>query len=145
MKTLILTLSEREVARFIVDHLIDEPQHAPNNEHLTQLLKDDRTYLVAALQGDLVMGYALAYRFPSLYRADHLAYLYDIGVEEEFRKQGVGKRMINTLLPQLKLDGVSELWLGTGTDNQAGQALFGATGAIRTDETFYDYTYHLNS
>lgn len=143
MKAFIVTSTELEIARFIVDHLIDEPQHAPGDDHLHQLLQDQRTYLLAAQVGEEVVGYALAYRFPSLYRPDHLAYLYDIGVEEAYRKQGAGKLMINVLLPQLKADGVSELWLGTGTKNQAGQALFQATGAIKTDETFFDFTYHL--
>jgi ribosomal protein S18 acetylase RimI-like enzyme len=56
-----------------------------------------------------VVGYALAYRFPSLYSADNLAYLYDIEVLPSQRKKGVGHKLIENILANLKADGVTEL------------------------------------
>ncbi len=50
---------------------------------------------------------------------------------------------MQTLLAHLKKDNVSELWLGTATDNKEGQALFTATGGVKSDETFNDFTYEL--
>jgi hypothetical protein len=51
--------------------------------------------------------------------------------------------LIETLLTILKTDNVSELWLGTATNNFAGQALFTKTGGIQSDETFNDFIYEL--
>jgi ribosomal protein S18 acetylase RimI-like enzyme len=59
------------------------------------------------------------------------------------RRKGAGRLLINTLLTHLKSDGVTELWLGTATDNVGGQALFSSTGGIKSEETFYDFTYEL--
>ena len=106
-------------------------------------MNDDRTYLFAALSSDTVTGYALAYRFPSLYASEYLAYLYDIEVALKNRRQGIGRLLVDTLLAHLKLDGVKEVWLGTAVDNVEGQALFHATGALKSGETFNDYTYYL--
>ena len=47
------------------------------------------------------------------------------------------------LLRQLEDDDVGELWLGTATDNPAGQALFTSTGACKSGETFNDFIYEL--
>jgi ribosomal protein S18 acetylase RimI-like enzyme len=111
--------------------------------HLENLIADDRSYLFVAIVNDNVVGYALAYRFPSLYSADNLAYLYDIEVLPSQRKKGVGHKLIENILANLKADGVTELWLGTATDNTTAQAFLKATGAERSEERFFDYTYSL--
>ncbi|MFN8394708.1 MAG: GNAT family N-acetyltransferase [Bacteroidia bacterium] len=134
---------DREVLNTIVTQLIDDVVERADWGHLDKMLADDRTYLFAALWDAKPIGYALAYRFPSLYEPAYMAYLYDIGVEEEYRRLGAGRGLMDHLRQALKADGVTELWLGTGTDNVEGQALFSATGGIRSDETFNDFTYFL--
>lgn len=135
--------SELEIVRFIVENLIESIQSRPTEQRMQKLLMDNSTYLFAALLDDHVIGYALAYKFPSLYVAGYLAYLYDIEVLESFRRKGAGRLLIETVLSQLKIEGVNELWLGTATDNVEAQALFGSTGGIKSGETFNDFTYLL--
>jgi predicted acetyltransferase len=71
--------------------------------------------------------------------------LYGNEVFEIHRRKGAGRLLIKTMLEYLKYDGLSELWLGTATDNADGQALFSATGGIKSSETFNDFTYELLS
>ncbi len=127
----------------IFENFIDNSPEKLSEKHLKIFLTDDRTYLLAALQDNKVIGYALAYKFPSLYESNYLAYLYDIEVLETHRRKGAGRLLIKTLLELLKADGVSELWLGTATDNTEGQALFNSTGGIKSGETFNDFIYEL--
>lgn len=121
----------------------DKRTALPSSAHVEILLTDDRTYLFAAIQKNAVLGYTLAYRFPSLYAPEYLAYLYDIEVTLDYRRQGIGRLLVETVLVHLKADGVTEVWLGTAVDNVEGQALFQATGALKSGETFNDYTYYL--
>ncbi|HZX73938.1 MAG TPA: GNAT family N-acetyltransferase [Cyclobacteriaceae bacterium] len=126
--------------------LISDPGHQNKQvslAHLEKLVSDDRSYLMVAINDGIIAGYALAYRFPSLSGAENLAYLYDIEVLHMHRRKGVGRLLIDALLANLKTDRVSELWLGTATDNTAAQALFSNTGAEKSDEVFNDYTYNL--
>jgi ribosomal protein S18 acetylase RimI-like enzyme len=115
----------------------------PTIAHLETLLDDDRSYLLAVVIDTKVVGYSLAYRFPSLYAIGNMAYLYDIDVVPEQRRKGIGRLLIETMISFLKQDDVVELWLGTAVDNSPAQRLFTATGAIKSGETFYDYTYDL--
>ncbi|MEJ7683602.1 MAG: GNAT family N-acetyltransferase [Segetibacter sp.] len=57
---------------------------------MEELLDDDRSYLIAAISDGIVYGYTLAYRFPSLYASEYLAYLYDIEVSLKYRRKGIG-------------------------------------------------------
>jgi len=100
-------------------------------------------YIYIAESENELLGYVYAFRFPSLYSDDFLAYLYDIEVKKEFRQKGVGKKLVTELKRELKKDGVSELWLGTATDNISGQALFSKTGGVKSDETFNDFTFDI--
>lgn len=137
---------DTRVINDILTHHIDDfnkQDERPSASHLEKLLDDDRSYLFAALSGNTVAGYALAYRFPSLYASEYLAYLYDIEVAPAFRRQGIGRRLVEMVLAHLQTDGVKEVWLGTAVDNVEGQALFRATGAVKSAETFNDYTYYL--
>lgn len=127
----------------IYERFIANFDEKPKKKHLKKLLKDKRSYLLAALFDDKIIGYALAYRFPSLYGPDYLAYLYDIEVLENYRRKGAGRLLVETLLGYLGADDVSELWLGTAIDNVEGQALFSSTGAVKSGETFNDFTYTL--
>ena len=131
------------VVNSIMDNFIENIDEKPSVNHSRTFLSDDRTYLLAATWGSNVIGYALAYKYPSLYSSDYLAYLYDIEVLETHRRKGAGRLLIKTLLTLLKSDGVNELWLGTATDNTEGQGLFSSTGGIKSGETFNDYTYKL--
>jgi ribosomal protein S18 acetylase RimI-like enzyme len=141
-----VTKNDLSIINEILIHLIDNSDRraeTPSSSYLEELLNDDRTYLFAALSNNRVTGYALAYRFPSLYAAEYLAYLYDIEVALESRRRGIGRLLVETLFAHLKLDGVKEVWLGTAVDNVEGQAFFSATGAFKSAETFNDYTYYL--
>lgn len=129
----------------LINHIDDSDKKngQPPATHIEKMLDDDRCYLLAAMIDKIVIGYALAYRFPSLYAAENLAYLYDIEVSPAHRRKGAGSLLVKALIGYLKTDDVKELWLGTGVDNAEGQGLFSATGAIKTGETFNDYTYYL--
>lgn len=139
-----LTPSDTSSIKKWIDNFFNEDE-ARGEQHLKTLLTDDRTYLyVATIDKEIkIIGYCLVYTFPSLYSTHQLAYLYDIEVLEEYRRKGVGRELIKKAKEQLSKDNVSELWLGTATDNESGQALFSKTGGIRSGETFNDFTYVL--
>ncbi|MBX9783534.1 MAG: GNAT family N-acetyltransferase [Chitinophagaceae bacterium] len=137
-----LTYSDSYFIEQLVEDFLSE-EEKPTVDHLKSVLSDDRTYLYIAAVNEKVIGYCLVYRFPSIYSSHHLAYLYDIEVIEEHQKKGIGREFIRVAKEQLAKDNVSELWPGTATDNESGQTLFSRTGAVKSDETFNDYTYEL--
>lgn len=144
MKVVRLQQKDKAMAGYIIDRLVEKEAGGPTPEAVQNLLTDERTYLFAAVSAkEEVIGYALAYHFPALYRPGRLAYLYDIEVVETHRRKGAGRLLIETVLRYLKADGVTEMWLGTDADNEAAQALYSATGGQRSEGAFYDFTYHL--
>ena len=107
------------IAEDILRNFVESPgkDHVlPSTNHLTDLLKNEGCYLLAALENNSTLGYVMAYRFPSFYASENTAYLYDIEVLPDHRKKGIGRQLIEQLVRQLKNDGVNEIWLGTGVE-----------------------------
>lgn len=83
MKVVRVAKYDISIIDFIVANLINSTEERASSEHLQCLLTDDRTYLFAVLVNNTeVVGYTFAYKFPSLYSSNFLAYLYDIEIAE---------------------------------------------------------------
>ena len=115
----------------------------PSIIHLENFLYDERCYLLAASVNHEVVGFILAYRFPSFHATENVAYLYDLEVLPQNRRSGIGRSLVNEMISELKADNVKEIWLGTAIENVAAQNLFNSTGAQKEEETFYEYIYFI--
>ena len=67
--------------------------------------------------------------------------LYDLFVEKDYRKFGIGRALMNKATEFAKSEGVSHIQLSTAKDNNIAQALYESLKYER-DEVFY--TYELN-
>lgn len=142
-----LTKDDLEIAEATFRQFGQDPNvesHSPSAKHLEGLLTDPICYLLAAVDNNVIVGFTLAYRFPSFYETKQTAYLYDIEVLPNQRQKGMGRRLIEELLIQLKKDNVSEIWLGTAIENTPAQKLFSSTGAQKEKEIFEEYIYYID-
>jgi ribosomal protein S18 acetylase RimI-like enzyme len=147
METRRLTPGDRDLLEVAVQRLIQEESgwNVPaSREHLTMALADDRSYFFVTHQAGDPLGYLSAYRFPATDHDGFLVYLYDVTVAPDARRQGIGSSLVNALLQACELDGVTEVWLGTSTENVAAQRTFEATGGQRGTETFVEFTYEVD-
>ncbi len=116
------------------NQIIDEP-------YLKQVLGDKNCYYILCLDDSTPVGYLSAFRFPAVETADFQVYLYDIAVDEQFRQQGLGSRMIEELKRHCGENKVDYIWVGTSLDNEAAQRTFVKTGARKISETYVEYIY----
>jgi len=105
------------------------------------LKNPDNLLLVAWWQGH-ACGFLTAHR---LQRFDHRraeVLLYEVGVDEEFRRRGVGTALIAAVKRWAAEVGADEVWVLIETDNTAAQALYAATGGQEDvpDCTMFTFT-----
>lgn len=68
----------------------------PDRAHLQALLSDRANFHVAvALMDNVVVGGLTAYTLRQYYSPRPLVYIYDLAVESELQRQGVGRRLID--------------------------------------------------
>jgi ribosomal protein S18 acetylase RimI-like enzyme len=98
-----------------------------------ELLNKQALILCAKLDGKIV-GYAYARLEPRDWNAllDAHAALHDILVADEARRQGIGKKLLERILSELRARGAARIVLHSATKNLAAHKLFAAVGFRKT-------------
>jgi ribosomal protein S18 acetylase RimI-like enzyme len=104
----------------------DEPQ--------TALLADERTTFVAAFDGETPVGFAFGYVLPRRHGRPTIFFVYEVDVDEHYRRRGIGRRLLEELLA-----GHEEAFVLTEADNEAAMALYASLGGTRVDSVMWDF------
>ena len=115
----------------------------PSIQHLDRFLRQDRNYLILALADSVPVGFLTAYRMPELVYDTSMVYLFEIEVKALFRRQGIGKQMINLLKQLCQDDGAEDIWVGTENDNIAAKRLYESTGGTLSYPDNCEYIFAL--
>lgn len=115
-----------------------------SDAHLKRALENPACYFIVCLVDSTPVGYLSAFSFPAIDDDCSQVYLYDIVVDEQHRRKGIGSGMIEALKRQCKKDGADHIWVGTSLENEAAQRTFEGTGAQRERETYIEYIYLLD-
>ena len=107
------------------------------------LAHPDTLLLVARWDGK-ACGFLSAYRLQRFDRRGAEVLLYEIGVEEPFRRRGVGRALVEEAKRWAADFGANELWVLTEDGNAPARALYAATGG-REETGFTMFTYGLES
>jgi ribosomal protein S18 acetylase RimI-like enzyme len=94
------------------------------------VLRDERAHVLAAFREDRPVGYALVYVFARI-DGRKMAFLYDVGVEEAFRRQGVAREVLEAAKDTMREAGAYKMFVLTEEDNEAAMALYAAAGGER--------------
>jgi ribosomal protein S18 acetylase RimI-like enzyme len=100
----------------------------------TALLSDDRTVFVAAFDGEEPVGFAFGYSLPRRHGSPAIFFVYEVAVNERYRGQGVGRRLMQELLA-----GQGEAFVLTEPGNDAANALYASLGGTRVDSVMWDF------
>jgi ribosomal protein S18 acetylase RimI-like enzyme len=100
--------------------------------------------IFVALDGDLVVGMVTGFTHfhPD---KDEEFFVNELGVDDNFRRQGVGERLLRTILAEAKAMGCPDAWLGTEHGNAPALALYRKvlTGKD-SEEAMSVFTYELD-
>lgn len=119
------------IAPDVFDFAIDPQQ-------LDAFLNDPRHILVLAVDDGIVVGMASG---TELFHPDKPPQLFinEVGVAETHQRQGIGRELVGALVKLAKERGCTCAWLGTDTDNVAGQACFGSVPGASKPQPFLLY------
>ena len=100
----------------------------------TELLADDRTVFVAAFDGETPVGFAFGYALPRRHGRPTIFFVYEIDVDQSYRRQGIGRRLMEELL-----FGQDDAFVLTDAGNEAAMALYASLGGTRVDTVMWDF------
>lgn len=142
--------NEALALRVVRDLIASEEREGaePTIGHLQQMLAQDTNYLIVATREEspadsTPLGFVRAYRMPDLCSDADMVYLYEIEVATAYRRQGIGKQMIELLKTLCLEDGADYIWVGTENANVAAKRLYESTGGVCAEMDSCEFIYDL--
>ena len=107
---------------------------------ITERIEREESDIFVAIDGDMASGFVQLY--PSFCSVDavKIYILYDLYVDANKRKLGLGEKLMNVATEWARSNGAARLDLLTAHDNLIGQNLYEKLGYKRDLEDFYAYT-----
>jgi ribosomal protein S18 acetylase RimI-like enzyme len=110
-------------------------------EPQTVLLAEERTVFVVAFADEDPVGFAFGYLLPRRHGDAEILFVYEVDVDEGYRRQGIAKRMLRELERVARERGVGEGFVLTEADNDAANRLYTSLGGERLDVVQYEFRY----
>jgi GNAT superfamily N-acetyltransferase len=95
-------------------------------------LRDERNVFLGAFANGEPVGYAIAYLLERPDREAPMVLFYEVEVLAGWRRQGIGRAMVDRLAQFAKERGACKMWVLTEEANAAAQALYTAAEAHGT-------------
>lgn len=130
-----------EAATWDTDNEVDAGDYTA--ESLANFVTDPDCVFVVAYHDQRLVGMASAVRLVKPYEKFRWLYIDEVDVVADFRRQGVGRAMMDELLRIAKAEGCAEAWLGTEEDNEPAKNLYRSVQRVQT-ESFVGFTYPLD-
>ena len=90
------------------------------------LARDDINVWVAEVEGELA-GFAYAYVLLRI-DGDTSVFLYELGVDEQFRRRGLGRALVDEARSLAESVGAAKMWVDTSYDNEPARRTYASAG-----------------
>ncbi len=108
-------------------------QRVPSEDEAGRLLaRDDVHVWVAEVDGELA-GFAYAYVLLRI-DGDTSVFLYELDVDERFRRRGIGRALVDEARKLAEREGVLKMWVDTSYDNEPAKRTYAAAGGTPSGE-----------
>ena len=110
----------------------------PSDAYARRTLGDPRTIALLAEQGNRVVGALTAYFLPKLEQERSEIYLYDLAVDEVFRRRGIASLLIDTLRKVAREGDCWMIFVQADRVDDAAIALYEKVGLGREEPLHFD-------
>ena len=104
----------------------------------SSLKENGREIVCVAAKGNSLVGFCCGQIFASVCYSYRYAEITELYVMDEYRRQGIGRRLVTFTEEELCKHGVKHLHILTGEANEKAQALYRSCGYKKTSEILLD-------
>jgi aminoglycoside 3-N-acetyltransferase I len=116
-----------------------ENPNLPPDDHLKMLLKKEDFFVFAALLEGKVVGGLSVYTLHQYHSVKPLAYIYDLAVQNQLQRQGIGKKLITAVNAYCTKQGYEEVYVQADKDEEHAVNFYHSTKPAGAEEVAYFY------
>lgn len=103
------------------------------------LLSDPQFWVLATFAGDNVIGGLTAHTIPMTHKAASALFVYDIAVQMDHKRRGVGRRLIERLRDEAEQQGIGDVFVLADNEDEHALAFYRALGAEPSAVTMFEF------
>jgi len=107
-------------------HLFDGPAQPAAS---ARFLAEDGHHLLVAYEGERAVGFVSGVQVTHPDKGTEM-FLYELAVDEPFRRQGIGRALVEGLAARARAAGCYGMWVLTDEDNEAARATYEGIGGV---------------
>lgn len=111
----------------------------PDAQYLQSLLEKEAVIFYVAIIDNKVVGGLTAHILPSTYFPSSEVYIYDLAVQTEFQRRGIGRQLINSLKEYCSSLRLKEVFVQADLEDQHALDFYQATGGIAESVVHFSY------
>lgn len=108
-------------------------------DKIKKFLSEDEHHLIASMDHGKIVGFALAYELPRIDGKGNMLYVHEIEVAEKYRRQGIGKSLMEELSALCTRKNIYKMFLLVDPDNQPGIGLYETYDGVKRESLIYTY------
>jgi ribosomal protein S18 acetylase RimI-like enzyme len=108
-------------------------------EPRTALLDDADTIFVVAFDGDQPVGFTFGYELDRRHGDERMLFIYELDVDEAYRRQGIATRLMTELLRLAEADGITDAFVLTDPDNVPANGVYEKVGGRSSQAVMWEY------
>lgn len=111
----------------------------PDEAYLQELLKKDDFFVFVAVLDNKVVGGLTSYIMHQYYSKSPLVYIFDLAVEKEFQRKGIGRKLIAANNDYCREIGVEAVMVQADEADDYAIDFYHSTGATAEKVVHFDY------
>lgn len=135
----------RENVKEVIDMVETFRSVITNKKKAIEFLNDEKNYIIACLDKERVVGFVLGYELQRYDDQNNMMYVHEVNVLSEYRRQGIGKRIMEELKKICNSRDLSKIFLITRKSNIPAISLYTSTKGKSENEDDIVFWYERTS
>jgi aminoglycoside 3-N-acetyltransferase I len=123
----------------MMTEVFEEPRQELTDDYVVALLHRADFWVIAAIEGDAVVGGATAHTLPMTRFQGSELFLYDIAVRADRQRLGIGRRLVDHLRDAAAAAGIREVFVPAESDDDHAIEFYRALGGASSAVTFFTF------
>jgi ribosomal protein S18 acetylase RimI-like enzyme len=136
----ILNHDEVDILKNVDPDVFDDPIDL---QRAAEFMTDPRHHLGVAIEDDRVVGFVSAVHYVHPDKSRPEMWINEVSVAQTYRRQGLGKRLMNAIFAVGRELGCTEAWVLTDRENTAAMNLYSAVGNVEEPTDHVMFSFHL--
>lgn len=120
--------------------VFETPSEVLGADYLQRLLTRADVWIVAAIEGDAMVGGVTAYTLPMTRSETAELFIYDLAVRTDHQRRGIGRALINELCSQAAAAGIEVSFVPADNDDAHALEFYRAIGGAPSPVTLFTFS-----